>query len=69
MNLNRWVEFRNQVLQQPNGQAILVSGRPDNHDVTWISKQIEQLIQVWLTLAATSCAQNALARAVLWLWC
>ena len=54
------------MLQQPNGQAILVSGRPDNHDVAWISKQIEQLIHVGLTLAATSCAQKALAHASVW---
>ena len=38
--------FRNQVLQQPLGQAILVSGRPDNHDIAWINNQIEQLIHV-----------------------
>ena len=44
--VERWVEFRNEVLKQPGGQAVLVSGRPDNHDVSWINQQIEQLISV-----------------------
>ena len=51
----RWVEFRNQVLQQPNGQAVLVSGRPDNYDIAWISDQIEQLISVRLLAAPATC--------------
>ena len=47
--------FRNQVLQQPHGQAILVAGRPDNHDLAWVNKQIEQLIHVRAVLPQQAC--------------
>ena len=42
----RWVQFRNEVLKQPNGKDILVKGRPQNVAVEWINDQIRELIRV-----------------------
>jgi hypothetical protein len=42
----RWVDFRNEVLQQEGGRDILFSGRPDNHGIDWISKRITTMVQV-----------------------
>ncbi len=42
----RWVDFRNEVLQQEGGRDILFSGRPDNHGIEWISKRITTILQV-----------------------
>lgn len=41
----RWAEFRQEVLKHPRGKEVLVSGRPDNHDIPWISQQIQDLLQ------------------------
>ena len=40
--------FRQEVLKKPGGKEILVSGRPDNHDVNWINDQIQDLLAVSL---------------------
>ena len=42
------------MLKQPGGQAVLVSGRPDNHDIEWMTTQIEQRISVRPLLPCTS---------------
>ena len=42
----RWVLFRNEVLKHPGGKDVLVSGRPDNHDIVWINQQIQDLLSV-----------------------
>ena len=42
----RWVKFRDEVLKQPNGRDILVSGRPKNQGVEWITERISALIRV-----------------------
>ncbi|KAK9901312.1 hypothetical protein WJX75_005857 [Coccomyxa subellipsoidea] len=43
--VQRWVDFRNEVLQQEGGRDILFSGRPDNHGIDWISKRITTMVQ------------------------
>ncbi|CAL8471107.1 g10649 [Coccomyxa elongata] len=45
MVVQRWVEFRNEVLQQEGGRDILFSGRPDNHGIDWISERITTILQ------------------------
>ncbi|BDA45295.1 hypothetical protein COCOBI_07-0820 [Coccomyxa sp. Obi] len=43
--VQRWVEFRTEVLQQEGGRDILFSGRPDNHGIEWISERITTIVQ------------------------
>ena len=34
------------MLKHPGGKDVLVSGRPDNHDILWINQQIHDLLSV-----------------------
>ena len=42
----RWIAFREEALKHPDGQQVLVAGRPGTAGVAWITQQMSNMLKV-----------------------
>ena len=42
----RWIAFREEALKHPDGQQVLVAGRPGTAGVAWITQQMSDMLKV-----------------------